>query len=101
MDLPYRSYAPLGLLQQRGATALQKPMGASQKKRLAPSKILHQNELEMRACSAFLNKLSFDSKSTFGNGVKLRKDWYLTVKLIVLEGEYYFGENVSPTYCRS
>jgi hypothetical protein len=31
MDLPYRSYAPRGLLQQRGATALQKPMGAGVK----------------------------------------------------------------------
>ena len=41
---------------------------------LAPSKILHQNELEMRACSVFLNKLSFDSKSTFENHVKLRND---------------------------
>jgi hypothetical protein len=42
--------------------------------RLAPSKILHQNELEMRACSVFLNKLSFDSKSTCENHVKLRND---------------------------
>jgi len=41
---------------------------------IAPSKILHQNELEMRACSVFLNKLLFDSKSTFENHVKLRKD---------------------------
>jgi hypothetical protein len=41
---------------------------------LAPSKILHENELKMRACSVFLNKLSFDSKSTFEYCIKLRND---------------------------
>lgn len=53
----------------------------------------------MRACSVLLNKLSFASKSTAEYCMKLRKDKELTAKLIVLEGEYYFGENVSPTYC--
>jgi hypothetical protein len=41
---------------------------------LAPSKMLHENKLEMRACSVFLNKLSFDSKSTSEYCKKLRND---------------------------
>ena len=41
---------------------------------LAPSKILHEKELEMRACSIFLNKLSSDSRSTLEYCIELRKD---------------------------
>jgi hypothetical protein len=41
---------------------------------LAPSKILDKNKLEMRVCSVFLNKLSFDSKSTLEYCIKLRND---------------------------
>jgi hypothetical protein len=41
---------------------------------LAPSEILHEKELEMRACSVFLNILSFDSKSTSEYCIKLRND---------------------------
>jgi hypothetical protein len=41
---------------------------------LAPSKIVDKNKLEMRACSVFLNKLSFDSKSTVEYCIKLRND---------------------------
>jgi hypothetical protein len=41
---------------------------------LAPSKMLHENQLEMRAWSVFLNKLSFDSKSTSEYCIKLRND---------------------------
>jgi hypothetical protein len=44
------------------------------KSNLAPSKILYENELEMRAYSVFLNKLSFDSKSTLEYCIKLRND---------------------------
>lgn len=43
-------------------------------KNLAPSKMLHENQLEMRAWSVFLNKLSFDSKSTLEYCIKLRND---------------------------
>jgi hypothetical protein len=41
---------------------------------LAPSKILDKKKLEMRVCSVFLNKLSFDSKNTLDYCIKLRKD---------------------------
>jgi len=46
----------------------------TEEKILAPSKMLHENELEMRAYSVFLNKLSFESKSTLEYCLKFRKD---------------------------
>jgi hypothetical protein len=39
---------------------------------LAPSKILDENKLELRAFSEFLNTMSFDSKSTSEYCIKLR-----------------------------
>ena len=43
-------------------------------KQYSPSKILLENKLEMLVCSALLNKLSFDSKSTSEYCIKIRTD---------------------------
>jgi len=52
----------------------------------------------VRACSVLLNTLLFDSKITAEYCLKLRNNGQFTAKLIVLEGKYHFGENVSSTF---